>query len=459
MATAPNPASADPIKHVVVLMLENRSFDHMLGSLGAELGCEGIDHSRFNLDSTGKQYFQTPGASRTMRFDPHHELEHVLQQLANHNSGFVDDFERCYPRSMDADRQEIMSYHAAGALPALHALARAYTVCDHWFASLPGPTWPNRFFVHSGTSLGRVSMPNGVMDANLHWYDQPTLYDRLNEKRRSWRIYYGDIPQSLVLVHQMEPPNAARYFKMSRFYEDAAGAETDFPEFAFIEPSYYPPGANDDHPPHDVIEGDRLIASVYNALRANEELFNSLMLVILCDEHGGIYDHVEPPKTIPPDHHQEEYTFDRLGVRVPAVIVSPYAAKRVESTVFDHTSLLRYLIGKWTLGPLGARASKANSIGVALLPAPRPSADLLSEVAAPGTIGTPPVPTMAPSTARPQLSSHQSALFAYSQLVESMGDSGTAPLAGRAQRIVTGFDGQVDVAIERVDDFLRRNGT
>jgi len=93
----------------------------------------------------------------------------------------------------------------------LHALAKNFAVCDRWFSSLPGPTWPNRFFVHSGTSLGRVSMPNGILDANLHWYDQTTLYDRLDEKNIPWRIYYGDVPQSLLLVHQLEPENALGY--------------------------------------------------------------------------------------------------------------------------------------------------------------------------------------------------------------------------------------------------------
>jgi len=103
----------------------------------------------------------------------------------------------------------------------LHALAKNFAVCDMWFSSLPGPTWPNRFFVHSGTSLDRASMPEGILDANLHWYDQTTLYDRLNEKNIDWRVYYGDVPQSLILVHQLEPENALRYAKLIRFFHRA----------------------------------------------------------------------------------------------------------------------------------------------------------------------------------------------------------------------------------------------
>ncbi|MGH7933791.1 MAG: alkaline phosphatase family protein, partial [Candidatus Binataceae bacterium] len=257
----------DPIRHVIVLMLENRPFDHMLGGLQGEIsGLEGVDTGvppRTNY-CQGVTYNQAPGAAYTLNYDPHHEYEHVRMQLSDKNGGFVEDLALSYPDSTQSDRAEIMKYHAAGALPALHALARNFTVCDHWFASVPGPTWTNRFFVHSGTSIGRVAMPNGLIDGNWHWYDQVTLYDRLNDSRKRWSFYYGDIPQSLILVHQTEPHNAARYHKMAQFYQDAAGTEADFPDFVFIEPAYYQPGANDDHPPHDLRAGQRLIAEVYN---------------------------------------------------------------------------------------------------------------------------------------------------------------------------------------------------
>lgn len=98
-----------------------------------------------------------------------------------------------------------MQYHADGTLPAFHTLAASFTICDHWHASVPGPTWPNRLFVMSGTSLGRVKMPNGIMSLNLHWYDQPTVFDRLNEKKKDWKVYFGDTPLSFLLVHQWEP--------------------------------------------------------------------------------------------------------------------------------------------------------------------------------------------------------------------------------------------------------------
>lgn len=459
----PGSPSRDPIEHVIVLMLENRSFDHMLGGLAASIpGLDGIPQAgqppRTNR-AAGRTYKQNEGASRSLKYDPRHELEHTLHQLSNENSGFVADFALAYPLSEPADRAEVMKYFAEGALPALHTLAKNFAVCDRWFSSLSGPTWPNRFFVHSGTSLGRVSMPNGILDANLHWYDQTTLYDRLNEKKINWRIYYGDIPQSLILVHQLEPENAARYSKLMRFFQDAGGAAKDFPQYAFIEPPFYEPGAADDHPPHDVFEGERLIADVYNAIRRNNDLWQSSLLLILYDEHGGFYDHVTPPPTIAPDHHVDEYTFDRLGVRVPAILVSPYVKPGVIHTQFDHTSLLKYLIDKWALGPLGERAAHANTFAGDLLATadasdrvPALSLPVLQNLPAPkfGQIAT---------RSQPTLSSHQSALVAMTQLLESMTDVAGESLQGRSKRAITGFDGVVDVAMERVEQFLGQQKT
>jgi phospholipase C len=444
-------------------MLENRSFDHMLGGLSAAIpGLDGVPaagQSQLTNRANGKTYKQAGGASRSIKYDPMHELEHTLNQLARDNSGFVADFAQAYPLSQPADRAEVMKYFAEGTLPALHTLAKNFTVCDRWFSSLPGPTWPNRLFVHSGTSLGRVSMPEGILDANLHWYDQTTLYDRLNEKKIDWRIYYGDIPQSLILVHQLEPENAARYAKLLRFFQDAGGDAKAFPQYAFIEPPFYDPGASDDHPPHDVYQGERLIADVYNAIRRNENLWKSTLLIVLYDEHGGFYDHVVPPGAVPPDHHTEEYTFDRLGVRVPAILVSPFAKPGVVHTDFDHTSLLRYLVEKWNLGPLGERVVRANSFSDVLLSA-ADNPDRVPVIPTPTAVGlAPPKYGQIGVRIQPSLNPHQSALVGMTQLLESMTDVAGESLLGRTKRLITGFDGVVDVAMERVEEFLGQQRT
>jgi phospholipase C len=357
----------DPIEHVVVLLLENHSFDQMLGSLSkVHLDLKGVDpaHPGVNYDADGKPYYQQATTERQVRLDPKHELVNVAAQLEGGNAGFVKDYCEAFAGNKDLNPQYIMGYYPLDFLPALHRLARDFTVCDQWFASVPGPTWANRFFALSGTALGRVLMPEGV--AHLHVYDQDTVFDRLNDANVSWKVYFHDMPQSLVFTHQLEPRNAARYFPVHRFYKDARGSAERFPQFCLIEPRYSGIDQNDDHPPHDVMKAQQLVADVYNALRANADLWSRALLVVFYDEHGGFYDHVVPPEAKPPDDHREEYAFDQLGVRVPALLVSPWVGRGTWHTRFDHTSLLKYLAEKWSFAPLGARAADANNIGEAI---------------------------------------------------------------------------------------------
>jgi phospholipase C len=378
---------SDPIKHVVVLMLENRSFDHMLGGMTrVDSTVEGIDRTAPKSNSTpvNRIFTQKPGAESIIlkQRDLDHEHDGTLDELgagAAPMSGFVSRFLKRYPDATDAELQQVMSYFDFGddpkddALPALHALARSYTVCDHWFASMPGPTWPNRFFAHSGTCLGHVLMPSKDAPQNMRLYFQETIYDRLSDARVDWRIYHDGIPQSIVMTTLLSRFVLRRgYSKMSNFFTDASGPAANFPEYAFIEPCYFGADENDQHPPADVRKGEELIAKVYNAIRANQKLWESTLLVIVYDEHGGFFDHVPPPKTVAPDDRTDEFAFDRLGVRVPAILVSPWVGRTVNKTTFDHTSLLRYLCDKWNLPPLGARmqlgagSMQAKSIGEAI---------------------------------------------------------------------------------------------
>ena len=224
-----------------------------------------------------------------MLLDPHHEVPHVATQVSRGNSGFVADFAGAFPDSTEQARQYIMGYYPLDFLPALHPLARNFTICDRWHSSLPGPTWPNRFFALSGTSLGRVNMPDdGEHSLDLPGWvqqDQDTIFDRLTEKTIDWKAYFHDIPQSWVMKHQRAPHNAARSFYIREFFADARGSENDFPQFCFIEPSFMGIQENDDHPPHDVMKAEKLVADVYNALRANDALWRQTLLVVFYDEH------------------------------------------------------------------------------------------------------------------------------------------------------------------------------
>jgi phospholipase C len=366
--------SNDPIKHVVLLLLENHSFDQMLGSLTAVYpSLEGVDVSKpgVNKDKSGKVFRQSETRERQVISDPHHEVPHVAVQLKNGNAGFVEDFETSFPNATDEEKQNIMGYYPLDFLPALHTLGRHFVVCDQWFSSLPGPTWPNRFFALSGTSSGQVDMPDdGEHKADLLGFMkqvQPTIFDRLTDKGISWRIYFHDIPQSLVFERQRQRPNVLNYRTFDRFVSDTKGPEADFPQFTYIEPRYQGSDQNDDHPPHDIMKAQKLIADVYNAIRAKPDLWASTLFVIFYDEHGGFYDHVPPPAAIPPDDLSlGQDCFRRLGVRVPALLVSPWVNKQVLSTEFDHTSFLKYLAEKWDLEPLGERAKAANTFSEAI---------------------------------------------------------------------------------------------
>jgi len=456
--TAPAIDQSSDLKHIIVLMLENRSFDHMLGCLQEELGLDGIDPRNPRSNTlNGRLFPQLPGAHRVLANDPKHEHVNVMAQLqpdsatGQQNAGFVADYAHAYPHAT-ADWGEVMKYHDKDTLPALHTLARNFTVCDRWFSSLPGPTWPNRFFVHSGTSLGRVTMPEGLFNLNLHWYNQTTLYDRLNDARIKdkvpWRIYHGDMAQSLLLVHQLIPRNLRNYHPLRDFYADAGGDPDDFPAFAFIEPEYSSPGQNDDHPPHDILNGDRLIANVYNAIRHNDKLWQSAILVVLWDEHGGFYDHVVPPAAVPPDHHLEEYAFNQYGVRVPALLVSPWTPRGTCHEVFDHTSILRFAIEKWQLAPLGNRTATATSIAKAFSPSAQAS------TAPPEIQVVTDEPAAAATAASLDLNPNQRGLVAYSQYLATMVPDDPVRVTERTAFMMTSAQAQTDTANDHFDRYL-----
>ncbi|SMG55426.1 alkaline phosphatase family protein [Paraburkholderia susongensis] len=376
MSDVQHSAQHDPIEHVVLLLMENHSFDQMLGCLDAvHEGLDGIRNAATKSNSDGQGHTFRPCATheRQMRHDPNHEHEAVMKQIDADNSGFVRSFVQDFPKSSLAARQDVMGYYPLGFLPALHTLGKQFTVCDRWFSSLPGPTWPNRFFALTGTSMGQVDMPSGLNALSPHWYteqSQDTIFDRLNAARKTWKVYFYDFPASLLLKNQRRAENLANYHFFDTFFHDAAGPADAFPQFVLIEPKYFGEAQNDDHPPHNIMKAEKLIADTYNALRSNQALWERTLLVVLYDEHGGFYDHVSPPAdAAAPDDHTASFDFTRLGVRVPAILVSPWCKAGVCHARFDHCSLLKYLCEKWQLEPLGRRVQQKEtaSVGEAIL--------------------------------------------------------------------------------------------
>lgn len=415
-------ATDDRIRHVILLMLENRSFDQMIGSVSeVKPTLDGINPTqpRSNPDpSSNEPITQEPNASYRLpdNVDISHEPANVDRQLAFNKdapplSGFVSDFRQGKWGGNDDVAQQVMDYFPIGKnaeadrLPALQGLARNFLVCDRWFSSVPGPTWPNRLFALTGTSAGWRAMPNGLeIPGPPYTYDQETVFHRLADKGQKVRVYSSGVSNTIILRRMWW--HFSWHSDLKHFFEDVAPdkGETNFPAFALIEPDYFGDDASDQHPPHDVRNGERLIAAVYNALRANKALWESTLLIVTYDEHGGFFDHVLPRPTVSPDNLSEDgFAFDRLGLRVPAVLVSPWLPSDVTHTLFDHTSVLRYVCEKWGAAPLGKRAEQANSLAdIFTMGAPNVRSDV------PERLNT---PQDAPPVASTDLNGNQRALI------------------------------------------------
>lgn len=356
----------DNLKHIVVLMMENRSFDHMLGGLKAEdPRINGLTGQESNVDTTNEPAKVLPRAKFMSQLDPDpdHHFPAVHKQLywgtqgppaTPSMGGFVQSYWEMQ-QNVKHSRQ-IMYYFDTDKLIVLHTLARNYAVFNGWFSSVPGPTLCNRAFAHYGTSFGQASM-------NIFYLKKPfdSVYERLLKAGRTSKLYYFDTASSTMEVVNLLQHQPQLFGTYDQFLEDCRKGQ--LPDYCFVEPNYtdHPgPGggqllASDQHPDHDVRAGEEFIASVYNAIRKNPELWKSTALLIVYDEHGGIYDHVPPPactsdgyEADPKDTGGVEFKFDRLGVRVPAILVSPWIAKRTvvpgpedpaHGRAFEHASI------------------------------------------------------------------------------------------------------------------------
>jgi phospholipase C len=380
------------IKHVVVLMLENRSFDSMLGMLYASGdgfdGLRGTEQNVWHKPGGLQQTFTvwkspdfTPTDACIPDPDPGELFPDIAMQInglvadGQPNTGkpamggFVDNYMRQPPPDPKVDPlpdpAAAMHYFTPDQVPVLSRLARAFGVSDRWHASAPCQTWPNRFFVHTGTANGYVNN-----SPTRFPYTMETVFNRLEDAGQDWRVYFHDIPQSATLSRLWDDVFTHFRFFEKDFAEDARNG--NLPAYSFIEPRYFTDPVlrqlpNDQHPPHDVAYGEALIATVYNAVRSGPGWRNTL-LIITYDEHGGCYDHVVPPTATPPGGDNPcGFAFDRFGVRVPAVIVSPYVPagsvlRPPGETPFDHTSIIATLRNLFDFPPLTPRDEAAPDL-------------------------------------------------------------------------------------------------
>jgi phospholipase C len=356
-------------------MMENRSFDHMLGGLRAEdPRIDGLTGSESNPDTTGASIAVEPSAQYQSQLDPDpgHHFPDVNTQLfysvpngttTPAMNGFIQSY---FEKRRDLRHsQKIMYYFSPEKLPVLTTLAMQYAVFNRWFSSIPGPTIPNRAFAHFGTSFGKVDM-------SVFYLGEPylSIYERLLEAGRTAKIYYYDPQSSTIALTFLLKSQPKLFGTYDQFIADCKAGT--LPDYSFIEPNFSDHDtsagealASDQHPDHNVQAGELFIATVYNAIRANAALWQSTALLIVYDEHGGIYDHVPPP-ACPPDGFKDQSTgfeFNRLGVRVPAVLISPWIPKGTvisplnasgeidELRVFEHAcipaTVTNHFVGHW----------------------------------------------------------------------------------------------------------------
>jgi len=421
------------IEHVVILMLENRSFDNVLGWLYDQDAPQhfiphttnpeylGLTEETLNLyvntlkNSKGEVVYSSPPIKglpsvaksnliNSPKFDPNEPFENVTAQIFNGESlptmtGFLQDYASLWKESSWIEQKEdicgIMEGYTKNELPLVHGLAKHYAVSDYYFSSVPTQTNPNRAFSLCGTSEGQIN--NGFLGKNLVYSD--TLWNRLEEEspETTWTvfwqsdfipvIYKGPLTGTNLFASMGRIPNLEKHFmRFNKFHELAR--KGTLPNISYLEPQWtlsvnVTPKeksifdeifkdedlilgfeGNDAHPPGDVRTAENLIANIYTSLTANTDAWNKTLFIIVFDEHGGLFDHIVPPASIAPDsQNQNGFNFDRYGVRVPIIFISPRIAEktvvRAENPTipFDHTSFIATLLkwknidqSKWKMG-------------------------------------------------------------------------------------------------------------
>lgn len=392
------------LKHIIVLVLENRSFDHMLGfskitgkdaATGGNTAIDGLTGSETNTYQ-GITYHVLRGAPDVSKHDPGHGFNSVLEQLcgegaaypwggpypAINNSGFVSNYARAHPD----DPSGAMRCYGPEQVPVLTELAKEFLVCDRWFSSMPGPTEPNRWFIHAADADWFDESPSNYEIGKSQTvgsgfsFEHGSIFQLLSRHHIKWRIYACD-----GFPNVSELDGVSRTFDVdgfNDFLEDIQSPEYDA-SYTFIEPSYdvfdsYKDG-NSQHPLGSAKAGEMLIKRTYEALRKSPK-WGSSMLIVTYDEHGGFYDHVAPPPTAATNsvgkHHG--FTFDQCGPRVPAIVISPLIPKNlIDHRQYEHASIIATLIDLFDLEPLAPRSSACSSLKhLITLEAPRPDAPM-----------------------------------------------------------------------------------
>jgi len=359
------PAGTDMIpriEHIVVLMMENHSYDNKLGMLGRP-GADG-----FTLGADGKPAETNPYPGGT-------KVQHAFRMPTTcQDSGSPSQTWKASHTAYHGGRNDgfvaasgavAMGYWERADQPFYYSLASTFPIADRYFCSVLGQTFPNRRYLMAGTSLGMVN-DDQVWD--LPGYPKNgTIFDQLNKHGISWKNYWSTTPTTLLFpkLFTKDPANTRRLAKIGHFFADAAAGK--LPGFCIVEPDF---GDTSEEDPQNVAAGEQFAARVINAVMTGPK-WGSTLLIWSYDEHGGYYDHVPPPPAVPPDDIAPtgflggpRYDgFGRYGFRVPCAVVSPWARPGyVSHNVFDHTSILKLVETKWNLPALTRRDANANNM-------------------------------------------------------------------------------------------------
>jgi len=375
-----------PIETIVVLMQENRSFDHYYGHFGKYAGRTDVASAPENASNPDRVGPVSSGSHAWHRAPHYCILDTNHGWTGSHtqvNDGKMDGFYETNhglkgetmpnPEMALRDGERAMTWYDEREIPYYYALAKTFGIGDHYFASLQGPTWPNRMYLWAGTSFGYAEN-RAFPDVSAYPFPQNdmVILDELEKRHVDWRLYSAGGPSGVTVV--LGPSLVVRYARdeilstMADFFRDAA--EGKLPPVVFLDPDFTKTGApdgNDEHPPSNLQVGQHFTSTIIDALMKSPQ-WSKLALFLTYDEHGGLYDHMPPPKACPPDAKTPtdrngapvEFAFDRYGVRVPFLVVSPYAKRGyVGHGVYDHSSILRFIQAKHRLPALTARDANA----------------------------------------------------------------------------------------------------
>jgi phospholipase C len=320
--------------------MENRSFDHVLGWLKSTRpeidGLTGTESIPIKVSDPSSPKIPVSNDAVFIDSDPGHSFQAIREQIFGSNESSanpapMNGFAQQAEQTLKGMSKSVMSGFKPELLPVYTKLANEFTVFDKWFASVPASTQPNRFYVHSATSHGAMS---NVKKNLIHGFPQRTIFDSLNDNGINFGIYYQNIPATLFFKSLRKLKNTVKFHSYGLKFKSHA-MKGKLPNYVVVEQRYFDiklSPANDDHPSHDVAVGQRFVKEVYEILRKSPQ-WKEMAILITYDEHGGFYDHVPTPVEGVPNPDgiigpaPYYFRFDRLGVRVPTFLISPWIDK------------------------------------------------------------------------------------------------------------------------------------